>query len=210
MVGRESGERSEREARGLIPRAAEELFASIDKAQRNGSGTRFVVFASFLDIHMEQVRDLGFIVQNGGAIPEGGSYATTDPTNLEIYEDSSGAAMAKDLTYIEVKGAAEVLALVKAGYMLKQKGPTDLSSRSHTVITLSVVQYHDGQKPITGLSHVGVWAYIMDIFSFDHGKGLYSLGTLRDDASQAACIWWILRVASATMMAHQGHQSPSR
>ena len=157
MFGRESGERSER---GLIPRAAEELFASIEKAQMNGgSGTRYVVFASLLDIHMEQVRDLGFIVQNGGTVPED-SYTTTDHTNLEIHEDSSGATMAKDLTFIEVKGAAEVLALVKAGYMQRQKGPTDISSCSHTVLTLSVVQYHDGQKPITGLSHVGVYGHL--------------------------------------------------
>ena len=171
MFGKDAGD-WERDSRGLIPRAAEALFGKIAEGQKNGSSARISVFVSFLEIYLEQVRDLGYLVQVGGAPgspplgkdKRGGgagaasSYAATDHTNLEIYEDPSGMTLVKDLTYIEVTSAADVLSLLKAGYALRQTaatGQNDVSSRSHTVFTLSAVQYRDGgQQPITGRLHL--------------------------------------------------------
>jgi hypothetical protein len=172
MFGKDAGD-WERDSRGLIPRAAEALFGQIAEGQKNGSSARISVFVSFLEIYLEQVRDLGYLVQSGsapGSPPLGkdrrgggggagaASYAATDHTNLEIYEDPSGMTLVKDLTYIEVTSAADVLALLKAGYALRQTaatGQNDVSSRSHTVFTLSAVQYRDGgQQPITGRLHL--------------------------------------------------------
>lgn len=157
MFGKEAGEH-DREARGLIPRAAEGLFASVAEAHKRGSSARYVVFVSLLEVFLEQVRDLGFIVQNGGRGGGGASesqrrssYPKADHTNLEIYEDASGATLVKDLTYIEVKGAAEVLDIVKAAAAAACQN--DTSSRSHTVFTFSVVQYRDNQKPSTGMRY---------------------------------------------------------
>lgn len=168
MFGKDGGD-WDRESRGLIPRAAEALFAQIQEGQKNGSSARISVFVSFLEIYLEQVRDLGFLVQSGTGPSSpptkdkrggsaGASYAATDHTNLDIYEDPSGMTLVKDLTYIEVQSAADVLSLLKAGYALRQTaatGQNDVSSRSHTVFTISAVQYRDGgQQPITGRLHL--------------------------------------------------------
>ena len=152
----------DREARGLIPRAAESLFASISAESQRGGGSpaaRFTVFASFLDIYLEQIRDLGASGGGGSGKPRlspqtsSSSYASSDPTNLELYEDAAGLTLVKGLTLVEVASAADVLSLLKAGFAARQPASGavgDVSARSHTVFTLSVVQYREGHQPITG------------------------------------------------------------
>ncbi len=53
----------------------------------------------------------------------------------------------------QVSSAEEVLSVLKEGAALRTTASTalnDVSSRSHTVFTISVVQYRDGNKPVTG------------------------------------------------------------
>ncbi len=56
-----------------------------------------------------QVRDLGYIAQGGNAASDkkraSSGYMSSDRTNLEIYEDTSGVTLVKDLTYIQVCGS---------------------------------------------------------------------------------------------------------
>lgn len=70
-------------------------------------------------------------------------------SGLDILEDSSGMTFVKDLTYVEVASVDEVLAVLKAGMAARAVGG-DVSSRSHAVFTISVVQYRENQPPITG------------------------------------------------------------
>ncbi|GAX74811.1 hypothetical protein CEUSTIGMA_g2258.t1 [Chlamydomonas eustigma] len=146
------------EARGLIPRAAEYLFKTVEEMQDRGSA-KLSVFVSFLEIYLEQVKDLGYFASTGSTEKKkaGPGFATVDPTNLDIYEDTSGLTLVKDLTYIPVQSALEVLDLLKAGLSMRQvaaTGQNDVSSRSHTVFTLSIVQHRDKQQPITGRLHL--------------------------------------------------------
>ena len=67
-------------------------------------------------------------------------YASQD---LPLLEDSSGNVVVRDLTVIEVESAKEVMAMINAGLALRQTHSTtinDVSSRSHTVFRLTVVQ----------------------------------------------------------------------
>jgi len=147
MFGKETGEW---DMRGIIPRTAQLLFKSAAEVQQTNP-VRFTFFVSFLEIYLEQVRDLGYAVQ--GLKRASGTNIATDKTNLEIWEDPSGMTLVKDLTYVEVSKVEDVMSILKAGYALRQTASTaqnDVSSRSHTVFTISVVQYRDGHQPVTG------------------------------------------------------------
>eukprot|EP00197_Chlamydomonas_leiostraca_P006322 CAMPEP_0202863706 /NCGR_PEP_ID=MMETSP1391-20130828/4234_1 /ASSEMBLY_ACC=CAM_ASM_000867 /TAXON_ID=1034604 /ORGANISM="Chlamydomonas leiostraca, Strain SAG 11-49" /LENGTH=396 /DNA_ID=CAMNT_0049543365 /DNA_START=31 /DNA_END=1218 /DNA_ORIENTATION=+ len=153
MFGKETGEHS---LRGVIPRAAEELFKVAGEVAA-GSPVRYAFFVSFLEIYLEQVRDLG-----KGALLGGGGASKREmeewaKSSLDVMEDPSGQTSVKELTYIEVGSAAEVLHVLRDGQALRATASTnqnDVSSRSHTVFTISVVQYRDGNKPVTGRLHL--------------------------------------------------------
>ncbi len=53
----------------------------------------------------------------------------------------------------QVASADEALSILRDGVSLRATASTalnDVSSRSHTVFTISIVQYRDGNKPVTG------------------------------------------------------------
>ncbi|GFH14354.1 kinesin-like protein [Haematococcus lacustris] len=109
MLGKEELKKSEHELRGLMPRAAEEVFRAAQEGSSQ-SPVRFSFFVSFLEIYLEQV-----------------------------------------------KSPAEVLEVLRDGTSFRSTASTaqnDVSSRSHTIFTLSVVQRRDGQRPITGRLHL--------------------------------------------------------
>ncbi|GFR47924.1 hypothetical protein Agub_g9726 [Astrephomene gubernaculifera] len=206
---------------GLIPRACEALWKTAYQVNRkadhveSAGGTpsvRIKLFVSFLDIYMEQVRDLGAAAQaylkangivkpgsgsssnGGGGGGGGGSFSgsgfshnfndaavylppftfvsgsqppsraassslvppSADPPriNLEVVEDANGNTYAKDLSYIEVASCEEMLAILRAGYGMRPAAVSpatgDVTYRSHTVFTVTVVTYRAGQQPVTG------------------------------------------------------------
>lgn len=64
--------------------------------------------------------------------------------NLDIAEDMEGNTSVRGLTYIEVPNAAEAATLLSCGTSLRATAATeqnDVSSRSHTVFTVAVINY---------------------------------------------------------------------
>lgn len=109
MFGKETGEWEER---GLIPRAAEKLFHGAKELGSTGQ-VRFSFFVSLLEIYLEHVRDLG--KASKALLPAPGQSSETPHSrpnsakddwytreSLDIQEDTAGATVVKDLTYIEV------------------------------------------------------------------------------------------------------------
>ncbi|KAG2433847.1 hypothetical protein HXX76_008203 [Chlamydomonas incerta] len=185
---------------GVIPRACELLWKAASQVNRKAETTaatgggnsapRIKLFVSFMEIYLDQIRDLGAAAQahlkataarspppipgdaagsaglglsayaaDGGGAP-GRSSATSlgaaadyVRTNLDVMEDSSGMTFVKDLTFMEVSSVEDMLAVLRAGYALRATAATaanDVSSRSHTVFTVSVVTYRGEQQPVTG------------------------------------------------------------
>ncbi|GMH36614.1 hypothetical protein BSKO_04487 [Bryopsis sp. KO-2023] len=153
MFGKESGEWG---LRGLIPRVAESLFKGATSLVEGGQA-RFSFFVSFLEIYLEHVRDLGKASKAllpasrtkpgiSRSRPSSANEGAWDYTkeSLDILEDTDGTTFVKDLTYIEVKTVEDILTVLKAGYSLRQTastGQNDVSSRSHTVFTITTVQF---------------------------------------------------------------------
>lgn len=66
-----------------------------------------------------------------------------DSQNLEIREDAFGNVFVKDLSVIPVTTPEEVITIVQMGFRLRATHETKMnavSSRSHTVFTMTVVQ----------------------------------------------------------------------
>ena len=64
--------------------------------------------------------------------------------SLDIAEDIDGSTSVRGLTYIEVPNAAEAATLLSCGTSLRATAATeqnDVSSRSHTVFTIAVINY---------------------------------------------------------------------
>ncbi len=104
MFGREA-DTTNNSMRGIIPRAADQLFKTTNETTQS-PGSKVSFFVSFLEINLEQLRDLGWAAQQcarGGRGTEPFDFG--EHSNLEIQEDPSGMTLVKDLTYIEVQAA---------------------------------------------------------------------------------------------------------
>ncbi|GLI64710.1 hypothetical protein VaNZ11_008070 [Volvox africanus] len=207
MLGREPTATSDvgqasldRHDHGIIPRACEMIAKAAvhanrkaDHAEASGHSNlvRIKLFVSFLEVYMENVRDLGaatqaylkargsrlncgvgethgsvmtttlrsFASSDGGPLTATTSRPTATPlrepadyvrTNLDVMEDAYGMTFVKDLTFIEVFDADDILSVLQAGYALRATCPIDVSSRSHTIFSISVVTYRGDQQPVTG------------------------------------------------------------
>lgn len=104
------GTTGEWDQRGMMPRCAEHLFKLVSD-MKSSQGGRVSVFVSFLEIYLEQVRDLGYAAAKSQpsspmekeARRVAASGAAPDRNNMEIFDDPSGSTMVRDLTYIEVR-----------------------------------------------------------------------------------------------------------
>jgi hypothetical protein len=149
---------------GIAPRAMTYLFSSMKRRQAQ---KKFTVFVSFLEIYLDKLRDLGVYAGADGAdgrvefkgpgskppsrpgtagsrksAGEGG-----EPANLEIRENPNGSVYVQDLSAIAVSNAEEVMAVIKAGLARRQTYQTlmnEYSSRSHTIVTITVVAESKG------------------------------------------------------------------
>lgn len=116
------------EARGIIPRTSEEIFAYIENASETQS--KFLVRASFLQIYNETITDLLDADQRKGT-----------KKHLHIREDVSGGVYVDGLTEHIVKGSSEILELLRLGSSMRTTASTNMnreSSRSHAVFTVIV------------------------------------------------------------------------
>uniref|UniRef100_A0A7S1F2Y7 Kinesin motor domain-containing protein n=1 Tax=Noctiluca scintillans TaxID=2966 RepID=A0A7S1F2Y7_NOCSC len=116
------------DARGLLPRIAEGLFAELD----NG-GSEYLVKVSYLEIYNEKVRDLLNPSTTSGVA--GGQHS------LEVRRHPQVGVFVEGLTHNVAETAEDVMRLVDYGHKMRVVGTTNLnavSSRSHAVVTLNV------------------------------------------------------------------------
>ncbi|KAI1334125.1 kinesin-domain-containing protein [Xylariaceae sp. FL0016] len=109
---------------GIIPRVLQSLFnkLEVDDADR-------IVKCSFIELYNEELRDL---------------IAVEESTKLKIYDDTSRkgqtTTVVQGMEESHIKNAADGIKLLQAGSLKRQVAATkcnDLSSRSHTVFTIT-------------------------------------------------------------------------
>lgn len=113
------------EARGIIPRAIEQIFDYIEA--NVSSTTRFLVRASYLQIYNESISDL----------------LKPERNNLSIREDKKRGVFVEGLSEWVVRTPAEIYGLMERGGAMRATGSTkmnELSSRSHAVFIIIAEQ----------------------------------------------------------------------
>ncbi|KNG44291.1 kinesin family protein-like protein [Stemphylium lycopersici] len=124
------------DAAGIIPRVLHALFARLEADEIENS-----VKCSFIELYNEELRDL---------------LSPDDATKLKIYDDNSKkgstTTMVQGMEECHLKTASEGITLLANGSHKRQVAATkcnDLSSRSHTVFTITVYikrTTEDGQE----------------------------------------------------------------
>lgn len=146
------------EQKGIIYRTMEGLFK---KAEDFEEYREFVISCSFYDIHMDNIRDL----LRGFALPTQDDYMKNprdaaaktfqrslnaldnqieeNEPSLEVYENSNGQIMIKNITTPQIRSLADFHALVHYGFMMKQRlVELELThpSRSHLIFSINILQ----------------------------------------------------------------------
>ncbi|EGW12654.1 Kinesin-like protein KIF17 [Cricetulus griseus] len=118
--------------RGIIPRAFEHVFESVQCAEN----TKFLVRASYLEIYNEDVRDL---------------LGADTKQKLELKEHPEKGVYVKGLSMHTVHSVAQCERVMETGWKNRAVGYTLMnkdSSRSHSIFTISIEIYAVG----TGLA----------------------------------------------------------
>ncbi|XP_039085024.1 kinesin-like protein KIF17 isoform X8 [Hyaena hyaena] len=111
--------------RGIIPRAFEHVFESVQCAEN----TKFLVRASYLEIYNEDVRDL---------------LGADSKQKLELKEHPEKGVYVKGLSMHTVHSVAQCERIMEAGWKNRSVGYTLMnkdSSRSHSIFTISIEIY---------------------------------------------------------------------
>ncbi|RPA75771.1 kinesin-domain-containing protein [Ascobolus immersus RN42] len=109
---------------GIIPRSLYNLFAKLEK-----EGAEFTVKCSFIELYNEELRDL---------------LQKDDKIKVKLFDDSNkkdNALVIQGMEESYIKSAEEGVKLLQDGSVKRQVAATkcnDLSSRSHTVFTITV------------------------------------------------------------------------
>lgn len=113
------------DACGIIPRVLHSLFEKLEGDDGENS-----VKCSFIELYNEELRDL---------------LSPDDSIKLKIYEETakkgSNATLVQGMEEAHIKSAAKGIDMVRVGSLKRQVAATkcnDLSSRSHTVFTITV------------------------------------------------------------------------
>ena len=113
------------ESAGIIPRALHSLFSKLEAEEAESS-----VKCSFIELYNEELRDL---------------LSKEENTKLKIFEDGQkkghSATMVQGMEESHIKSASAGIKLLQDGSHKRQVAATkcnDLSSRSHTVFTVTV------------------------------------------------------------------------
>ncbi|XP_061520698.1 kinesin-like protein KIFC1 [Phycodurus eques] len=133
--GRHGGEGDEgHPARGVIPRAVQQIFRAAQKLA--AQGWEFSFTASFVEIYNECLRDLLYTGK-----------ASNRPDH-EIRKSNSNGVTVTNLTYQKVSGEDQVLrliALANQNRSTAQTSQNDRSSRSHSVFQLDIEGLNTGR-----------------------------------------------------------------
>jgi len=185
------------DAPGVIPRLCAELFERI----RAFEGRRHVaVHASMCEIYNERLNDL---LTRGGA-------DEASSRDLKIREDDGlgGKGIYVDgLSEIAVDSGEAVLALLADGMKRRAIGRTDMnehSSRSHSVVTLRVVAWEQGdEEKLTATSSK---LHLIDLAGSERQKGTGATGErLKEGASINVSLSALGNVISALSEKKRGH-----
>lgn len=112
------------EAKGVIPRITEQIFASIMASEQN---IEYTVRVSYMEIYMERIRDL-LVPQND---------------NLPVHEEKNRGVYVKGLLEVYVGSVDEVYRILERGGMARAVAATNMnqeSSRSHSIFVITVSQ----------------------------------------------------------------------
>eukprot|EP01137_Pigoraptor_chileana_P001459 Opistho-2@39130 len=123
------GVRSVPELRGIVPNSFAHIFGHVAKADGKA---RFLVRVSYLEVYMEEIRDLLAPEQN---------------KRLELKENPETGVYVKDLSSFVVKSASELDNLMTNGNKNRVVGATHMnehSSRSHAILTLTIECIENG------------------------------------------------------------------
>lgn len=159
---------------GFSPRFAHALFERCD-----ASGTSFSVEVSFIEIYMEQIRDL-----LNPSMPDarrGGG--------LRVREHPTGGPYVEDLSKMVCATGDAVTTLLDQGHSVRSVGATRLnaqSSRSHAILTLTLTQRQEldgegGAPP--RLSEKVSRVHLVDLAGSERSKRTASTGARLHEAS---------------------------
>ncbi|XP_067928518.1 kinesin-like protein KIF27 [Watersipora subatra] len=113
---------------GVIPRALQRLFLLIEVSfLRKSEGIEFQVSTSYLELYLEDLRDLLDV--------------STSSKDITIREDDQGNTVVSGMRAVPCKSVDEVLYCLQHGSAARQTGSTQMnehSSRSHSVFTVTL------------------------------------------------------------------------
>lgn len=116
------GDKSSDEFKGIIPRAFEQVFNTIEAT----SQTQFLVSCTMLELYNEEVYDL--LADNG-------------KNKLDVKENVGTGFYVKNLSVHDMKTAKECLSLLEGGSKNRKKASTEMnkdSSRSHSIFSITI------------------------------------------------------------------------
>jgi kinesin family protein 1/kinesin family protein 3/17 len=130
---------------GIVPRLGEELFFVVDQALSEDPDRKFLLTASYLEIHNECLHDLlrpaPRRAGSGGRRDAGSTASGSDL--LEIKEHPSLGVHVKGLVEMPVRDRQQLARLMSDGNARRATGETLMnarSSRSHAIFSLRVTQ----------------------------------------------------------------------
>ncbi|PTB68212.1 kinesin-like protein [Trichoderma citrinoviride] len=127
---------------GIIPRVLQQLFDKLEN-----ENTDNCVKCSFIELYNEELRDL---------------LSTDENTKLKIYDDASrrghATTLVQGMEEKHIKNAAEGIKVLQEGSLKRQVAATkcnDLSSRSHTVFTITAYVKSSNDQGVEELVSAG-------------------------------------------------------
>jgi kinesin family protein 5 len=112
------------EQKGIIPRITEQIFTAI---QHGSDSVDWLLRVSYMEIYMEQIRDL----------------LKPTSSNLPIHEEKGKGVYVKGLSELYVQSAEEVYEIMRVGGDARKVASTNMnqeSSRSHSIFVINVEQ----------------------------------------------------------------------
>ncbi|KAK5909834.1 hypothetical protein CesoFtcFv8_003727 [Champsocephalus esox] len=114
---------------GIIDRVAQDVFLLMEEKRKNSDGGEAKVGVSYMELYKEELRDLLEL--------------HTIHKELHIREDERGNTVVVGAKEMVVTSAEELLSVIETGNALRHTGTTGMnehSSRSHTILTLQLIQ----------------------------------------------------------------------
>lgn len=124
---------------GIISRVAKDLYQEVENAKTDP----IELTVSFVEIYMEQIRDLLSPSSTSGNI------GTPANGGLKIRESAQHGVYVEEMTRIPSKSEAAMMELVKSGTLSRAVSSTRMnkdSSRSHTILMISCVRPVSGRR----------------------------------------------------------------